>query len=334
MRNASATLCALSTQFTTCFPGFYFCIRSQKLMGDALDTTYGAMFIGVLFATFFQGVLTLQAYIYYESFPKDHASLKVLVASVWILDVAHLVLICQSCYHYLISSWGNNAALLVSTQELDLHLVFVGMASALCQGFFLSRIWTFSQKNWVLTGILCAACLTTLALETAMSAQISRVPSVAAFGSFTGEVVATLGLSAAVDVAIAAILVWYLQQGKTSFDRTSFVVARVVQYTVATGLATSLLAVACLAVYLATPHTFIFIALHFSLGRMYTNALLATLNSRRNLRKVLDDSGTVGPHTGTSFLGGMQGTNMSSTNEQESSALTQRSRKDVSLVSN
>jgi hypothetical protein len=57
-----------------------------------------------------------------------------------ILDVAHLVLICQPCYHYLISSWGDSAALLVSTQALDLHLVFVGMASALCQGFFLSRL--------------------------------------------------------------------------------------------------------------------------------------------------------------------------------------------------
>ncbi|KAF7351447.1 ANK-REP-REGION domain-containing protein [Mycena sanguinolenta] len=286
-------------------------------MDDSLGTTYGAMLIGVLFATFFQGVLTLQAYIYYESFPKDSTGLKILVASVWVVDVAHLVLICQSCYHYLIRSWGNSAALQVSTQELDLHLVFVGLASALCQGFFLTRIWTFSQKNWVLTCVLSAACLTTFALEAVMSAQISRVPNVKEFNSFTGEVVATLGLSAgAVDVAIAAILVWYLQQGKTAFDRTSFVVARVVQYTVATGLATSLLAVACLIVYLATPNTFIFIALHFSLGRMYTNALLATLNSRRNLRKVLDNSGTVGPHTGTSFLGGLQTTNIIATGDQ------------------
>ncbi|KAJ7829038.1 hypothetical protein B0H13DRAFT_2372826 [Mycena leptocephala] len=312
-------------------------------MANTLDATYGAMFIGgeisadlELYAfscssidsgnnDSFQGVLTVQAYIYYENYPKDHPSLKLLVASVWILDVAHLVLICQSCYHYLISNWGNNAALMVSTQELDLHLVFVGMASAICQAFFLSRIWTFSQKNWVLTGILSAACLTTLALEASMSAQISRVPSVAAFSSFTGEVLAVFALAATVDVAIAAILVWYLQQGKTSFDRTSFVVARVVQYTVATGLATSLLAVACLIIYLTTPHTFIFIAMHFSLGRMYTNALLATLNSRRNLRKVLEHSGTVGPHTGTSFLGGVQATNNSSTSEQD----TQRSRKDV-----
>ncbi|KAJ7017154.1 hypothetical protein C8F04DRAFT_1200898 [Mycena alexandri] len=247
-----------------------------------MAVTYGAMFVGVLFPTLydfsnpevlpliprndsFQGVLTIQAYIYYESFPTDRPRLKFLVASVWLLDVAHLVLICQSCYHYLVASWGDNAALLISTQELDLHLVFVGMVSAVCQGFFLTRwvdVYTFRGKNRILTGALSAACLTTLALEAAMSAQNSRVPSVAAFNSFTGEVLAVFALAAAglFDIAIAVILVWYLQQGKTSFDRTSFVVARVVQYTVATGLATS------------GAWTNLLQAMHFSLGRMYTNA--------------------------------------------------------------
>ncbi|KAJ7448029.1 hypothetical protein FB451DRAFT_1188019 [Mycena latifolia] len=64
-----------------------------------MDTTYGTMFIGgkdfklfetrvlilipqVLFVTFYQGVLTLQAYIYHEAFPDDPVGLKALVAGV------------------------------------------------------------------------------------------------------------------------------------------------------------------------------------------------------------------------------------------------------------
>ncbi|KAJ7060866.1 hypothetical protein C8F01DRAFT_1369732 [Mycena amicta] len=310
-------------------------------MGDMdLAETYGAMFIGVLIATFFQGVLTLQAYIYYENFPRDHILLKLLVASVWILDVAHLVLISQSCYHYLVGSWGDNAALLVSTRELDLHLVFVGFASFICQCFFLSRIWSFSQRNWILTCALGAPCLVIFVLEAAISAEISRIASVAAFNQFTGEVLTVFALAAAADVAIAMILVWYLQQGKTSFDRSSFVVARIVQYTVATGLATSILAVADLIVYLVTPHTFIFIAMHFSMGRMYTNALLATLNSQRKLRQVLEGggAGSVGPRNmadasmGPSFLAGMQLTNntgiRTSISEPTSQLTSQRSHKE------
>ncbi|KAF8187641.1 hypothetical protein K438DRAFT_1972780 [Mycena galopus ATCC 62051] len=281
------------------------------MAGSAMDLTYGAMLIGVLFATFFQGVLSVQAYIYYENFPDDLRRLQLLVRSSLadpggksiylprLLDVTHLVLICQSCYHYLITSWGDEAALLVSTPELDLHLIFVGMATLVCQGFFLHRIWTFSKRNWVLTGLLSAACLAAFGLEVAISAQIIIVHSVSYFSDLEGEVVAVFSVGGAVDMAIALVLVFYLQQGKTHFDRTNFVVARMVNYTVATGLATSILAVACLIAYLAAPHTFIFIvghlpptylppahrqAMHFSLGRLYTNALLATLNSRRNLR--------------------------------------------------
>ncbi|KAJ6497962.1 hypothetical protein C8R47DRAFT_1112345 [Mycena vitilis] len=302
-------------------------------MGDTLDATYGAMFIGVLFATFFQGVLTIQAYVYYESFPGDPTGLKALVASVWILDLAHLVLVSQACYHYLITSWGNNAAFLVSTQPLDLHLVFVGMATIVCQGFFLFRIWTLSKKNWILVGILGAACVVVFALEATMSAQISIFTSVAAFASVTGELVTTFGLGAAVDLVMAMILVWYLQQGKTGFDRTSFVLSRVIQYTVSTGLATSSVAVAALVAYLARPNDFIFIAIHFSMGRLYTNALLATLNSRRNLRQVLE-APSMGRQLGP-FMAAVPATNnTSASDETDDIPLNRRPGKVLSLLPN
>ncbi|KAJ7070406.1 hypothetical protein B0H15DRAFT_870625 [Mycena belliarum] len=258
-------------------------------MGSALDLTYGAMLIGVLFATFFQGVLSVQAYIYYESFPDDQRRTKLLVAAVWLLDVTHLVLICNTLYHYLITSWGDAAALLVPTPELELHVIFVGLPSLLCQAFFVHRIWLFTRGNWVLASALGAACLATCTITVLISARLVGAQTVAAFSHQTSEVIAMFGLGAAVDVAIALVLVFYLQQGTTHFDRTSFVVARVVNYTVATGVATSILAIACLIAYLLSSHTFVFIAMHFSLGRLYTNALLATLNSRRALRQRLQN---------------------------------------------
>ncbi|KAJ7142626.1 hypothetical protein C8R44DRAFT_760895 [Mycena epipterygia] len=256
-------------------------------MGSTMDFTYGAMFIGVLFATFFQGVLTVQAYIYYESFPDDPRRLKFLVAVVWILDVIHLVLICQACYHYLITSWGNDAALLVATTAFDLHLIFVALPTLVCQAFFIHRIWTFSKRNWLLTSVLSGACLSSFGLQFAITARILGVPSVSDFSHQTAETVTAFALNSAVDVCIALVLVFYLQQQETHFDRTNFVVGRIIRYTVATGLATSMLAIASMVACLASPRTFVFIAIYFSLGRLYTNALLATLNSRRSLRLAL-----------------------------------------------
>ncbi|KAJ7452641.1 hypothetical protein FB451DRAFT_695080 [Mycena latifolia] len=257
-----------------------------------MNSTYGAMLIGTFFAILFQGILTVQAYLYYESFPGDHWHLKSLVAVLWCLDLTHLVLICQTVYHYLIDNWGNDLALLESTIELDLHLVLVGAATILCQGFFLHRVWKFSKGNWLLVGVLALMCLTTVGLDVDMSIALSKNKSITTINSGEGEVIAMFSIGAAVDLFIAILLCWYLQQGRSPFERTNFMLARVIQYTVATGLATSLLAIGCIAAYLIKPNSFIFIGMHFSLGRMYTNALLATLNSRRNLRGILASTGT------------------------------------------
>ncbi|KAJ7452644.1 hypothetical protein FB451DRAFT_1282761 [Mycena latifolia] len=251
-----------------------------------MHSTYGAMLIGTFFATLFQGILSVQAYVYYESFPGDPWQLKSLVGFLWCLDLTHLVLTCQTCYYYLIDNWGNDLALLESTIELDLHLVLVGAATILCQGFFLHRVWTFSKGNWLLVGILGLMCLTTVGLDIDMSVALSQNRSVATINAGEGKVIAMFAIGAIVDLFIAILLCWYLQQGRSHFERTNFMLARVIQYTVATGLATSLLAIGCIAAYLIKPNSFVFIGMHFSLERMYTNALLASLNSRRNLRSM------------------------------------------------
>jgi hypothetical protein len=86
----------------------------------------------------------------------------------------------------------------------------VGLSTVLCQGFFLHRwafnfvcshraynfcrIWMFSKRNWILTGVLTAVCLAGFALEVVLCAQILPVPSVAYFSVHTSEVVALFSL--------------------------------------------------------------------------------------------------------------------------------------------
>ncbi|KAJ6571260.1 hypothetical protein B0H19DRAFT_1255248 [Mycena capillaripes] len=267
------------------------------MSGSDLTDTYGSMLIGIFFAIFFQGMLTVQTHIYYESFPTDSPKLKSLVAIVWILDFVHLILICQAIYHYLITNWG-------TTQRFCSPPRF-----SICTLCLSLQVWIFSNQNWVLTVLLLLACMTSFVLELVITIQISSNKSVASFSSIRQEVVSLFSLGAGVDIVIAGLLVWYLQQGKTKFEKTNFVLTRIIQCTVATGLATSLFALGCVAAismlkmgesalnnplkYLLKPHSFVFIGMHFSLGRMYTNALLATLNSRRNLRGALGNVHTM-----------------------------------------
>lgn len=117
----------------------------------------------------------MQAWNYYENFPKDPLRLKLLVSLgikkiiydlylhlstgacnlvryLWrgmdrssahrtnrLLDTVHLVVIIQSVYHYLVTNWGFAPALNVATWELVIHIFLIGLSCFICQIFFLQR---------------------------------------------------------------------------------------------------------------------------------------------------------------------------------------------------
>ena len=62
------------------------------------------------------------------------------------LDSIHLGLICQAVYHYLVTNWGFQPALVTSTWELDIQLTFIGLSSFVCQIFFLNRCASLPPK--------------------------------------------------------------------------------------------------------------------------------------------------------------------------------------------
>ncbi|KAF8175004.1 hypothetical protein K438DRAFT_1979891 [Mycena galopus ATCC 62051] len=252
-----------------------------------LDSSDGALLIGVLVSTFFQGVLSVQAYIYYENFPEDPLSLKALVGFVWTLDFVHLVLICQAMYNYLVTNRESVAALGLTTIQLDLHLVFLSVATITCQAYFIHRVWRFSNRNRLLTGVLTAGCTSTLVLDLLLAAQtIAGRNSTKVAPSLKRESIAVFSTGGANDLAIALVLCWYMQRRKSEFDRTNFVLTRIIHFTVSTGLVTRKSSRSGNP-RRRSPNTFVWLAMYVSLGRMYTNALLATLNSRRKLRTLL-----------------------------------------------
>ncbi|KAF8175039.1 hypothetical protein K438DRAFT_1771306 [Mycena galopus ATCC 62051] len=281
-----------------------------------LNLTYGAVLIGVIIAAFFQGVLTLQVFTYYSNYPEDYTVFKILVGHRSLLlycgtlifnllaaqptdlmrrslDLTHLVLISQATFHYLIINFDNYAALAITTPEFQLHLVFVALPTLLCQVFFLYRIWIFSNHNFPVVVFLVLGCLAVSALDIAIASEVLIYPMFKTasghYPTIPAQSLATFALGAVVDVGVALTMVYYLYLSKTQFTSTNSIITRVMHFTVVTGLATSLLAVGCIIAYVAAPGTFVFMTLilhfktlHFSLGRAYTNAVLASLNSRRH----------------------------------------------------
>ncbi|KAJ7815367.1 hypothetical protein B0H14DRAFT_3476231 [Mycena olivaceomarginata] len=208
-----------------------------------LRDTFGALYIGVVFAALFQGILTVQAYIYYESFPQDPWGLKSLLAVVWILDLVHLGLVGSVSWNVLVVNWGDKAVFLVKSIPLSTHIILVAIPTLMCPGFFLHRL-VMDEKNAALIGVLTLGSIAVFVLDFYLTVKTLSSADPRDYQHDTAEIISMFSIGAATDLCIALTLVWYLQRGATGFDSTNFVVTRIIQYTVATGLSSRYFTVA------------------------------------------------------------------------------------------
>jgi len=92
------------------------------------------------------------------------------------------------------------------------------------------------------------------------------------------------------DVLIAAALFYFLRRSRTGFKKSDTMISRLIMFTVSTGFLTSICAFASLVSILVWGQTLIYVAFYFSLGRLYSNSVLATLNARQSIRGLGEDS--------------------------------------------
>ncbi|KAF5350543.1 hypothetical protein D9756_008728 [Leucocoprinus leucothites] len=172
-----------------------------------LSPTYGVLLIGVLLATFFQGVLTIQAYQYYQDFPEDPRATKIFVAVLWILDFVQLIFISYTVYYYLVVNWGNVQALMRLILPFSLHLFPVSFIILFSQLFFLYRIWIFSQRNVWIVGPIFICCLGNFGLvfATGMFAVTNRPV-------FSQAMITMVTVGSGTDIMIAALLCYYVRK--------------------------------------------------------------------------------------------------------------------------
>jgi len=259
-------------------------------MFDNLDTSFGAVFNGTAIASVLYGVTCGQVVVYYRNFPQDRLSLKWLVAVVLALDTLQQYLNTYTVWFYQIEGKAKGGPLFVLFanwsiigQVIPTLLIFL-----IVHLFFFRRIWVMVQKRKS-AFLLLIPTMSGCCLGTAYVVICFMFPKFGATAKYTWVLVGSVVSQCTGDIVIAAAMCYVLHdksRGIPPDHGTRSVVTILFHYTLTTGVLTSCAAAAYLIAYVMSPQTLIYIGIFFAHGKLYTNSLMASLNSRASLRAI------------------------------------------------
>ncbi|THU82107.1 hypothetical protein K435DRAFT_734965 [Dendrothele bispora CBS 962.96] len=291
----------------------------------------GPILVGVVVSYLLEGIVIVQAYIYYMSFPNDKVWMKTTVYTLFVLDIAQTVAVTSSTWSFLISGWGRPEHL----HETEWGFAFIPMLCALCttvvQIFFAWRIHALasrlSQKKIFWPVIVLIVCISFAQLigATVSGSRWIHINDIFLFHKVFGAISVWLVGSAAGDVLIATSMIYLLSTARRKTkefahdERTNHLIAGLIRNSVETGAITAGAALLDVIFFLTMNSTTLHFAFSVSLSKLYTNSLYATLNSRASFERDLKKESTMRSTTDSHVrsLGGQ--------NPQSSKATPERS---------
>ncbi|KAJ3780954.1 hypothetical protein GGU10DRAFT_368209 [Lentinula aff. detonsa] len=266
----------------------------------AYDATLGALEIGVLVAGVLFGVITAQVYIHHKSFPRESLWIKHgLVDFMWIIELGHTICVFHAIYFYTVTRFGDADALAVLPASIGAAVVLHGIVLLIVQGFFTYRIALFSGKPYivpVLSGILIFCQMLAVYVLSAQLITVATKSLREFMDKWEWLMFTVLILRAIADVLISGSLVYHLVRCRHgTFKSTVAVVDKLILWSIETGIVTSMLGFLSIILYLTLKTTYAWLALLMFIPKVFSNAMLANMNSRVELqnmsRSVVDSTG-------------------------------------------
>ncbi|KAJ7055836.1 hypothetical protein C8F01DRAFT_447206 [Mycena amicta] len=231
------------------------------------------------------GTLTLQVYKFQVCFPKERWWIKAMVYTLFILECTQTGVTSHFAYSLLVVGWGDPTVFSKLPWSSLATPIFTGITSATVQIFFAWRIYTLKGEH--LWAKLVCVVIVLLALMSSLAAFISD-----GLFAVTTEVSKLLELMSGVkvwligaavcDVLITLTMLVILTQYrmKTPWKRTDSIITKLIYHVIETGAITSVVAIIDVVLFILYSQTNLHQTPAFMLGKLYTNVLLATLNTR------------------------------------------------------
>ncbi|CAL1703701.1 unnamed protein product [Somion occarium] len=249
-----------------------------------VDGLLGGLVICFCFVFMLYGVTVTQSYVYMLNCKDDPKWMKLLVATVLILESLHSAFAMRFLYYSVIIAFGSVELVGQIDWSLGPVILLENAIVAAVEGFFIRRMWIrkFKESETAFNANRCAhSCHTTaavFALTSGTWADFQAAPG----PNITVEV--SNALSAAVDAIIATSMIYYLHRGQSGQARTDGVVKWLMSYAINSGAMMMIVSLAIAITYVKVKESLLFLGLVMIVSKLYANSLLGTLNARQLLR--------------------------------------------------
>ncbi|KAI0794145.1 hypothetical protein C8Q74DRAFT_559600 [Fomes fomentarius] len=160
--------------------------------------------------------------------------------------------------------------------------------------FFMHRVYILGREYKIIVGVAALFLLLELAVCLVTAADYVHFDRWDLIVKRLWLISIHNGASAVADLLITAVLIRKLRQSRTGFPRRDSLISVLIKYSVSTGLITGIYNIVSLLFTVAAAN-FIYLGIVFVGIKLYSNSVLAALNSRqsisrRHLRGVVDMS--------------------------------------------
>ncbi|KAJ7623602.1 hypothetical protein FB45DRAFT_718870, partial [Roridomyces roridus] len=254
--------------------------------------SYGPLLLGVFFNMILYGVFLSQLLTYNRLFchPQNAASpdgtlmkrqiISSFIAYLMVLETANTALDMGMLYQPLILEYGqvpSKFPTVFVTQP-----ILVVLVSTPIQIFFAWRIWKITNcisPPVLIVGLAC----TSLAGGLLTAARVIVVEYFYNKPLLHTSALIWFVSSSCADVLITICLVLVLSNRKTGFSETDNVIDKLIRTTIQTGLVTACFSILDVCFFETLPHYSVNFIFDLPLSKLYSNALLSTLNARPRL---------------------------------------------------
>jgi len=251
-------------------------------MGE-FDTTVGVLLLGIMFNTYLYGVVTYQFLVYRNTKFNDPLWLKSIVGVLFAVDTLHSAVAIYAAWQTCVTNYANPSSLAVISWTIPFTAVATSVAAIFTQFFLGHRVYKLTQSKPIV-GVIGLFSVIGFVFGVYAGIRSGIIKQVADFAPLNPFVICWLGFQTGADLLITFVLSFVLMRSRTGFRKTDTVINRLIRGAIQTGLFASLFALADLFSFVLHKNTNLYAMFAYPIGRIYTNTLLDTLNSRIELK--------------------------------------------------